>query len=117
MTHAVPTKPERLMRRLPRNSRHGLFARPTCSLSVNSDRPARREGGGGFTEPGAHASPMPAGMIHMMPARRPDLVRAATHSATSAEQTTAGDASAEPTAFRNGHGGCWRAPRTHDMEV
>ena len=74
MTHAVSTEPERLMRKLPRNSRHGLSTRPTGALSANSDRPARSVGGGAFTEPGAHASPMPAGIIHMALAGRSGLV-------------------------------------------
>ena len=96
MTAAVPTEPERLMRRLPRNGRHGLFARPTGRVSsANSDRPIGREGGGGFTEPGAHASPIAGGTIHMPTGGRPDLVRTMTPSGTSADQTVVGD----------GHGG------------
>ena len=74
MTIAVLTEPERLMRRLPRNSCHGLSARPTGAISANSHRLVGREGGGGFTEPRAHVSPMPARTIHMLANRRPSLV-------------------------------------------
>ena len=90
MTHVVSTEAERLLRRLPRNNRHGLSARPIGALSANSDRPAGSAGRGAFTEPVAHASPMPAATIHMALAGRSGLLQAATHSATLAEQTTAG---------------------------
>ena len=113
MTHAVPIEPKRLMRRLPRNSHHGLSARPTGALSTNSGRPAGREGGDGFTEPEAHASPMPAGTTHTAVGGRAGLAQTAVPSGTSADQTAVADAPA----LHDGHGECWKAPRTQNREV
>ena len=113
MTHAVATEPERLMRRLPRNSRHGFFAHPTGALSTNSGRPVGREGGDGFTEHEAHASPMPAGTTHTAIGGQAGLARTAVPSGTSADQTAVADAPA----LRDGHGGRWRAPQTQNREV
>ena len=100
MTTSVPTEPEHLMRRLPRNSRHRLFARPTDASSANSARPAGREGGGGFMELGAHATPVVGGTIHMLAGGWLGLVRTPTPCGTSTDQTLIGD----------GHGGHWKAP-------
>ena len=113
MAHAVTTEPERLMRRVPRNSHHGLPTRLTGAVSVNSGRPAGREGGDGFTEPAAHASSMPVGTTQTAASGRVGLARTALPSGTSADQT----ALQHTPAVGDGHGGRWRAPQTQNREV
>ena len=108
MAHAVATEPKRLMRRVPRTNRHGLSARPTNSLCANYGRPAGKEGGDGFTEPAAHALPVPVGTTQTAASGRAGLARTAVPSGTSADQTALQYA----LAVGDRHGGRRRAPRT-----
>ena len=117
MTHAVPTEPERLMRRLPRNSRHGLSPRPTGAVSGNSTRPAGREGGDGFTEPETHASLVPAGTTQTATSGRGGLIRTGMRVRTSTDRSAVAQAFAEQPTVRDGRGGRWKAPRTQNREV
>ena len=117
MTHAIPTEPERLMRRLPRNSRHGLSPHLTGAVSGNSARPTRREGGDGFTEPEAHASRMPAGTTQTAAGGWGGLVRTGMRVCTSTDRSAVAEASAEQPPVRDRQGGRWRAPRTQNREV